>query len=684
LRPRQEAAIEPILAGEHALLVAPTAGGKTEAAVFPVLSRMMTEDWRGISVVYVCPVKALLNNLETRLARYGALLGRKVALWHGDVGEGERRRVVADPPDVLLTTPESLEAMLLFRRDERGALFSRLRVVVVDEIHAFAGDDRGWHLLSVLARLQRVAGRELQRIGLSATIGNPESLLAWLAAGCSAPRRVVSPPAGALLPPDLQLDHVGSLKNAALVISRLHRGEKRLVFVDSRSRVEALAAELRARDVSTFVSHSSLSLDERQRAEEAFAGAGDCVIVATSTLELGVDVGDLDRVILVDAPWTVASVLQRVGRTGRRTGTRRNGLFLTTSDDAFLRAAGLLELIAQSYVEPVEPPPLPLHVFAHQMLALVMQEGRLPENEWRLWIGAVPAFADLPVETVNEILDHMVATQYLTREAGLLSFGPAAEARFKGMRVMDLCSVFSSPPLFKVLHGREELGEVHESTFQRSSDGQRPALLLGGRSWQVSDLDWSRRVAHVVPTENRGRSRWLGAGQFMHFRLARAIRTVMAGSGSALPTTRRGTEKLTELHAECVDIDDQSTTLRREATGQARWWTFGGGRANGQLQQALQPEIADEAVPRNLDIGILPHVGVEALHAALRRLSSQSKDWAAATVDLPAAAGLKFAECLASRLALTVIAARLSDPTGVSQILSETVRGSLLVPGDAL
>src|SRR5262249_41540355 len=156
-----------------------------------------------------------------------------------------------------------------------------------DEVHAFAGDDRGWHLLALLERLVHIAGRPLQRLGLSATVGNAEDLLTWLAGTVPGPRRVICPPAEPLAKsPDVPLDWVASLDNAATVIASLHRGEKRLVFCDSRARVEQLAASLRRRSVDTFVSHSSLSLDERRRAEEAFAQSTDCVIVATSTLEL--------------------------------------------------------------------------------------------------------------------------------------------------------------------------------------------------------------------------------------------------------------------------------------------------------------------------------------------------------------------------------------------------------------
>ena len=166
LRPTQAAAVEPILSGRDALVLAPTAGGKTEAAIFPLLSRKASEEWEGVSVLYVCPLRALLNNLTPRISGYCQWLGRTAEVWHGDVGQTRRQRILADRPDILLTTPESLEAMLVSTKVDPRQLFSGLRAVVVDEIHAFAGDDRGWHLLGVLERLSRIAGREIQRIGV--------------------------------------------------------------------------------------------------------------------------------------------------------------------------------------------------------------------------------------------------------------------------------------------------------------------------------------------------------------------------------------------------------------------------------------------------------------------------------------------------------------------------------------
>lgn len=185
LRPLQQAALGPLANGVYAVLIPPTAGGKTEAAVFPLLGMMERLRWTGLSVPYVCPLRALLNNLLPRLRGYARWLGRRVDLWHGDVPGSRRQAILREPPDVLLTTPESLESMLIGTAADHRRLMRDLRAVVVDEVHAFARDDRGWHLLAVLERLIRLAGRPLQRIGLSP----PWATRVSCSPGCRAPVR---------------------------------------------------------------------------------------------------------------------------------------------------------------------------------------------------------------------------------------------------------------------------------------------------------------------------------------------------------------------------------------------------------------------------------------------------------------------------------------------------------------
>jgi ATP-dependent Lhr-like helicase len=621
LRPLQAAAIEPVLAGHHGLLLAPTAGGKTEAAAFPVFSRIATEGWRPLSVLYLAPLRALLNNLLPRLERYASFTGHRVALWHGDIGPGERKRIIADPPDVLLTTPESLEAMLISRRVNERWLFPHLRTVVIDEVHAFASADRGWHLLAVLERVSRLAGRELQRIGLSATVGNPGELLAWLTQTCTLPKVVVNPPAGSLAEPEVGLDYVGSLDNAATVISRLHREEKRLVFVDSRRRAEELTRALRGRGIATFVSHGSLGRDQRQRAERAFAEATDCVIVATSTLELGIDVGDLDRVIQIDSPPTVAGFLQRIGRTGRRTGASRNALVLALSEGSLFQSAGLLRLWRQGYVESALPPVFPAHLLVHQVLALALQEADhgLGQQTWPEWLGRPFVLGADVLGRAGGLVDHLLAQGWLHADSGLLGPGPRAEATIGRRSFLELTSVFVSDPLLSVRQGRLEVGQVPDIAIS-SAFAQRqgpPALLLAGRSWRIREVDWKRRVVRVEPADDRASVQFRGTAQPLSFGMCQSIAAVYAGEDPDVELSKRASARLGEGRQHLLGVQPGRTALV-SGRGRTCWYTFAGLRANLELAARLHG-LRDQVHQRdNLWISLSSDVRPQDITTALR------------------------------------------------------------------
>ncbi|PAY16344.1 ATP-dependent helicase [Rhodopirellula sp. SM50] len=673
LRPFQEAVIPEILDGKHMIVLAPTAGGKTEACFFPVASRMLSENWSGLSVLYLCPIKALLNNLDVRLQHYCTLLGRRSALWHGDVKSSGRKRILREPPDCLLTTPESLEVMLDSPTIDARAFLANLQVVVVDEIHAFAGDDRGWHLLSVLERASKLAGRELQRVGLSATVGNPKTLVDWLAGSCTGTRDVYLPPPSVSNEADVKLDFVGSLENAATVISRLHRGEKRLVFVDSRARAERLAAELRQLQVTTFVTHSSLSQEQRYQAEEAFATREDCVIVATSVLELGIDVGNLERVIQVDSPPTVSSFLQRMGRTGRRAGTTRNCLFLATKEAALVQAAALIDLWADGFVEPIVPPPLPYHVLAQQLMALVLQESGIGRNEWFNWVEGVPGFQEMPGSRIEQLVDFMLDQRILWDESGILAMDQEGEATFGRRNFMELFSVFMSPPLFTILYGRQELGSVDQMTFLSKQDGPR-ILLLGGRAWQVNHIDWARKRAYVEPTEARGRTRWSGEGQGLGFALSQSIKRLLAGDATRDWWSRRASEYLGEIRHEYAWLHPESTVVVQSAGGECQWWTFGGSGANATLASELSIEIGKQvrhdSFALKFDHSLKLQDAENAIQAILERDASEMRP----PVEESAIDGLKFSQCLPKQLAIEMLSRRLQDIEATTKLLGQSVR----------
>lgn len=657
LRPLQERAIEPIVAGRDALLLAPTAGGKTEAGVLPLTSRMLSESWEGLSVVYVSPLRALANNLEPRLSELLGFVGREIGVWHGDVPDGRRRAMVHEPPDLLVTTPESLEVMLTSKRVDHRRVFADVRAIVIDEIHAFAGDDRGWHLRAVLSRIERVAGRRVQRIGLSATVGNPRPLMTWIGDAQGA----IVEAAGLDRSVEVRADHVGSLSGAAKVMAALHRGEKRLAFCDSRSEVEELAVALRGEGVQTYVSHSSISRDERRQAEEAFAQGEDCVIVATSTLELGIDVGDLDRVIQIDAPATVASFLQRLGRSGRRAASQANALFLSTRPEHLLRALALDLLRGRGFVEPVVPPPNPRHIAAQQLLALCLQEGAVGRATWREWL------AGSGLAEAEGLSEHMLTRGLLAEDGGLLMVGPEAETHYGRRNFLELLSVFTSPPLVEVRHGRAHLGQVHESSFI-TRDERPPVLLLGGRSWKLVELDWRRRLAYVVPVGDPGRSRWRGSGPPLSFAVCRAMRDVLCGDDPpALLSSRAGGE-LASLRSEYEWASRTSTSLVK-SDGRARWWTFAGTLANHELRWRLGP-LADGS--RGTDELSVPLREGATLPALRDRLGVETDG--ELPIDLAAVEELKFAECLPPAVAESVVRERVVDGPAVAACRGEPVQ----------
>lgn len=665
LRPTQAQAVGPILAGQDTLVLAPTAGGKTEAATFPLLSRMASEDWQGVSVLYICPLRALLNNLQPRIHGYAQWLGRSAAVWHGDVGQSQRQRILADRPDFLLTTPESLEAMLVSTKVDPRVLFSGLQAVVVDEIHAFAGDDRGWHLLAVLERLSRIAGREVQRIGLSATVGNPEFLVSWLQGSFGArAHTVVSPASSSPVAPDVTVDFVGSVANAATVISSLHRGEKRLVFVESRRQAEELGSALREAGIETYLSHSSLSASERRRSEAAFADARDTVIVATSTLELGIDVGDLDRVIQIGSTRTVASFLQRLGRTGRRADTTRNCLFLCIDDESVLLAAGMLKRWSDGWVEPIEPPKHPRHIAAQQLMALCLQEHRITASARTQWWGDLPVFDD----TADQIMAHLISEGFFEADGPFLHIGPEAERRFGRRYFSDLTAVFTAPPEFLVLAGRNEVGTIGTDLLTQEVAGPR-VLLLGGRSWQVTHVDWERRRCFVEPVDAGGQAKWAGWSGGLSYDITRGMRDVILGRLPAgVEFTERANRTLADLRASYSEnADPERLIVRLPDDAAGRWWTWAGTAANRSLQASL-PKLVD---PRQrLDeksVRLLPGVSVAEFGDAVAAV-----EWRDPLVDANAVRGLKFSAALPMQLAISTLSARIGDLATAQTVFTET------------
>lgn len=672
LRPVQELAIPPVLEGKNCVVLAPTAGGKTEAAFFPLLSRMDAEDWRPVSVIYVSPLRALINNQEPRLAQYAELIGRRAFRWHGDVKTAERRAFINDPSDILLTTPESLEVMLMSRNVPARRLFRCLQAVVIDEIHAFVGDDRGGHLSAILERLSRYCENDVQRIGLSATVGNPDEIAAWTCGG-SKRERVVVDPGGASADARVQLDYVANLENATKVIAELYPGTKRLVFVDSRRSVESIGRSLRDRGVEAFVIHSSLSFEERQRAERAFVEGEDCVIVATSALELGIDIGDLDHVFQIDAPRTVAAFLQRMGRTGRRPGTERNCIFLATEDDSLIQAAAIIRLFNRGFVEPIRPIRKAPHILAHQLLALAIQESGVPESDWWGWVSPASAFTELTSADRDELLTHMLSEGILGRDQGRLALGPRGERLYGWRNFLELYSVFSTSEEMTVLWGAEELGKL-ETNFVTQQDLAQLTFILGARTWRAVSVDLEHGVVRVEPVKDARDAQWQGQPALMHRELCEAIREVLTSRDEDACWTARARTRIASARADHEFLPREGSLLIEDAGGFI-FWTFAGGRANNLLAKVMESIVGDRVTAGNLAIKFRDEAAKS--HArisdALRSLHQQGRpnlDDALHFAASCARARLsKFQPCLSERLEAKYLADLLTDPEGARQVV---------------
>ena len=587
LRPVQEQAGEALLSGKNAVILAPTAGGKTEASMFPTLSNLVEHQPVGVGAIYVAPIKALLNNQEDRLGLYTEMVGLRRFVWHGDTTTNARKQFLAEPAELLMTTPESLEVMLVSTRVDERALFSDLRMIVIDEVHAIAGTDRGAHLMSVIERIRRLSRHDLQRAGLSATVGNPEAILEWLR-GTSEREGVVVDPPKKPARRQLLIVHEPDQTQIAIAAAQVARGYKSLFFCQSRATTEAVAETMRRAGTKVFVHHSAVSKEERLLAEQEFHHGSDACIVCTSTLELGIDVGDLDKVLQANAPETVGSFLQRMGRTGRREGQAANTTFFCESIDTVLQSIALIELAKAGWVEDVGVKQRCWPVLIHQLLAMSLASNGIPTEDAWSHLSAVPDFRGIARDEFDRLIDWMIADNSLILAGGRLILGPQAERRYGRRNFMELYAVFSSPQSYSVeTANKQVIGTLNQDFVDGLVDGVS-CFLLGGRAWAVFHVVHKDRSVIVEPAPRGRQPTWGGfLPQFLGFHLCQKILDIL--------TVNEQYPYLSQPAASLVDRERQTLAplVSPKVGGIASngndvtWRTFAGGRINSTLRYAL-------------------------------------------------------------------------------------------------
>jgi ATP-dependent Lhr-like helicase len=597
LRPIQAEAIQVLLGGnDHLLICAATASGKTEAAFLPIISQLAPGPHDSIRAIYVGPLKALINDQFDRLDRLCERLQVPVHRWHGDVSASHKQALRRDPGGVLLITPESLESNFINYGSQVPRLYRELEFVVVDEVHSFLGSVRGIHLLSLLSRLGAATGRRPRLIGLSATLGDPEMGKQFLAP--DAPRTVAlvqdsgsgrevrfalkavlkrpdsrkagngasrltpsqamgfvrhktaeellaageSPRTEAKTPTiAAQSEPVDDLDDIADDIVSHFATSTNLVFVNSRRTAEELAVRVHDRAAKQkwphdpfMIHHGSVAKELREETEAALKSGVPTTAICSSTLEMGIDIGSVRAVGQIDPPWSVASLVQRLGRSGRREGessimrlyvreeSPHAGSRLT--DLLFpdlLRSIALTRLMQRKWLEPVELQRMHLSTLVHQVFSHLKQTGGMvAENLYQSLALKGPFRSITPPDFA--LLLRSLATKQLVEQipTGEIILSPAAE---RITSAHDFYAAFKSTEMFTVRHDKSEIGEL-------PLDALPPAgqlVVLAGKRWLVEEIDVATKMVWVSPAKGGKVPVFQGNGGDLHTRIVQEMKVVV-------------------------------------------------------------------------------------------------------------------------------------------------------------
>ncbi|UTI63371.1 DEAD/DEAH box helicase [Paraconexibacter antarcticus] len=558
LRDIQEQAIDPILDGRDVVIASATASGKTEAAFLPLLSRLTAVDQQrdGLRILSLSPLKALINDQARRLEPMAETVGMPVTPWHGDVAASRKKRLRATPAGILLITPESLEAMFVLRGSSVSAFFAGVDAVVIDELHSFIATERGRQLQSLLHRVELAVGRTIPRIGLSATLGDLGLAATFLrptatvdlapvivqstaqqnevliqVRGYERPERAPGPDDA----PDA--DQLAIAAHLYGVTS----GGTHLVFANSRAKVESMVDLLRRLAEHTTTAdefrphHGSLAKEVREEAEAALRSGRPATVVATTSLELGIDVGSVDAIAQIDTPPSVASMRQRLGRSGRRAGVPSTLRIYVTEDEVTSRtpphaqlredvaqAVAMILLLAARFNESPRPGALHLSTLTQQVLSIAAQRGGFrAADAWRALCAPGP-FADVSASMFGDLLRDLAAHDLLVQTGdGTVVLG------LQGERLVnrhDFYSAFITSDEFRLVAGTRTLGTLPISRPLAVDDH----ILFAGRRWRVLEIRDAERLIQLEPAPGGRAPGFNGSGALVDDAIRHKMRKVLA------------------------------------------------------------------------------------------------------------------------------------------------------------
>jgi ATP-dependent Lhr-like helicase len=650
LRDVQEQTYLAVVTGSDVLVIAPTAGGKSEAALIPVMDDILKNGRSGVTCLYISPLKALINDQEDRFRTFCVPTSLSVMKWHGDVAKGDRFWKDGEPPHFLMITPESLEVLL--HEKKLSSDLRQVRTIIIDELHAFVESERGVHLKVLLDRMDRITKRQVQRIGLSATAGNPKEVLVWLSDGRHKAELVTisSPPKEKrflfIVEPE-EKDRVNAL-------ARIVEGKKALVFVNSRSFAEKLMKASAGRIKNLHIHHSSLSPATKKTSEEAFSSTDGACIICTSTLELGIDIGDLDVVIQVGPPNSVSSFLQRMGRSGRR-GKSAYVAWVLQNPCELLCSLAIIECAIRKDVENLVPPKKPYNVLLQQIFLNVHNHSRVSRRKLTTSLLSHPVFRDLGQTILDQIITHLISASYLTTDGEMLMLGTEAERLFGRSNWKELYSVISGSGEYRAVTPDGEVVGKLDARFVNSKNSDE--ISLGGHNWSMVKCDEGHNIVVVVPSGSvSSHIFWTGTGEGGFSSLVcRMVGKICARGSSSLPLGEREQEILQTVLTRIPKGSGRNGLHVVEQNGtrgvEVCIFTFSGARFNRLLTSLLQDRLGGKAQLRYNDFIIkVMHAGKEGIGqqvaCALEKIQKMGKDDIGAVLPVSSPEGWKFARAL--------------------------------------
>jgi ATP-dependent Lhr-like helicase len=509
------------------LVIAPTASGKTEAVLIPVFNDIIENNLAPVSVIYVSPLKALINDINGRIEYWCEYFNLTISKWHGDVSPSKKAAFIKNPTDFLLITPESLEVILMNKTyEEKRRIFQNVRYIIVDEIHYFVESDRGTQLNSLLNRISKYNDQKATMIGLSATVGNPEMVLKWLKRNQNAV--IVKDPTKR----PFQYKVICGTDRSIVEVMKKYVNKKILIFVHSRKDAEryynVLKKTLKLKNI--YVHHSSVDKETREESEEKFKYLEHGFMISTSTLELGIDIGNIDIVVQIRPPSNVSSFLQKIGRSGRRINNQRSIIFYTRYEEIFITLAEI-SLIYEGNIEDIKIPEKPKDIYFHQILSTIFEYDKIKKKDLYSFLKDSYAFSNISEEEFNSIIGDMYEKNFIDKRAGHISLGYNFEKKYGKKNFLDFYSVFCPNYEFQVKEGLKNIGML-DSFFVVQYLKKDSLFVLGGVKWKVKEIDYGHFTIKVGRSSSKKVDipEWFTEGGVMDYLITRKIYEILLGN----------------------------------------------------------------------------------------------------------------------------------------------------------